>query len=718
LNILQRDILATSSIYGGLCDFRLWLAVALLTVAASAAGTADANQEAVRDQTQEATAQEAVQGAAGRETGPGSAGQEAAEGVEAGQESPATSLEVPVAPEPKLGDIADGSRADHVHVLDLRDQTGSLIRADDPIALPFSPRQTCQECHDYETISGGWHFNAVDPDVGPGRRGEPWVLFDPVSATQVPLSHRDWQGVAHPEELGLSPFLFTERFGRHLPGGGVSEADADEPLDIYLRWMVSGRAEVNCLGCHDRESGHDQAEYDRQMRQQNYRWAAAATSAFTTVTGSAKAMPDNYDIYAGGAPDLADAIPPTVEYDSGRFNRQGKVLFDVPRRAPEERCYFCHSSVTIEEADGADAARAQRWEADLDVHMVAGLTCVDCHRNGLDHLITRGYEWEAADRDDSTVAAYSCAGCHIRDQESQVPGNGGMGAPYPAHRGLPVVHFEKLACTACHSGPWPTDSVQRVKLSRTHALGTHGVRKGDDVAPYVLSPVFARDEDGKIAPHRMIWPAYWGFMRGDAIEAAPAEDVRASALAAVLAEEPEGGPNVERLRAGSWPLFSEAQMVRILGDLAGLFPESGEPVYVGGGKVFSLDGAGGTSLLAEENHPAAQPYSWAFAHDVRPAEQSLGIRGCDDCHALGAPFSFATVTAPVPFDFAEGATISMTSLQDMNAVYPRVFAFTFLFRPLVKYTIIICSIIMLLVVLLYALKGLEVLLIAWSGGDS
>ena len=709
MNLLLKDIPATSPAPGR--RHRLGvppgvaLGLALVLVPAGAAGSAGV-QEGTQSKT--TSAQEGTQPAEAvppENVSPDEASEQAST-----EQTPQREAALPEAP--KLGDVPDGSRADHIHVLDLRDETGALIRPGDPIALPFSPRQTCQECHDYEMISGGWHFNATDPEVAPGRRGEPWVLFDPVSATQVPLSHRDWPGVVHPEELGLSPFAFTERFGRHLPGGGVSEEEFDEPLDVYLRWMVSGKAEVNCLGCHDREAGHDQAEYDRQVRQQNYRWAAAATSAFTTVTGSAKAMPDNYDIYAGGAPDLADALPPTVEYDSGRFNRQGKVLFEVPRRAPEERCYFCHSSVTI---DAEPEEREARWEGDLDVHMAAGLTCVDCHRNGLDHLITRGYEGEAGDRNDASVASFSCAGCHIRDAESHVPGSGGMGAPYPAHRGLPVVHFEKLACTACHSGPWPSDTAPRVKLSRTHALGTHGVRKGDDVAPYVLSPVFVRDDDGKIAPHRLIWPSFWGFVQGDEIEPAPAADVRTAALAAVLADEPEGGPNVERLRAGSWPLFSEAQMVRILGDLAGLFPEKGTPVYVGGGKVFSADGG---SLSADEAHPAASPYSWAFAHDVRPAEQSLGIRGCDDCHALDAPFSFATVTAPVPFDFAEGATVSTTSLQDLNAVYPRVFAFTFLFRPLVKFTIIICSIIMLLVVLLYALRGLEVVLAAWSGGDS
>ncbi len=703
LILLQKYIADTSSAWSRLSVLGVSLGVALAVTLGAAAAQEQAPGDGRQAPAQQATTQEEVQGAASE--------QEAAETEEAQESTPTA----PATPQPKLGDVADGSRADHVHILDLRDETGSLIRLDDPVPQPFSPKQTCQECHDYDLISDGWHFNAADPQVGAGRRGEPWVLVDPISATQVPLSYRDWPGALNPEELGLSPFLFTETFGRHLAGAGVSEEESDEPLDIYLRWLVSGRAEANCLGCHDREAGHDQAEYDRQMRQQNFRWAAAATSAFTTVTGSAKAMPDNYDIYSGGPLDLSGAPPPSVEYDKSRFNRQGKVLFEVPRRGPEERCYFCHSSATISEA------REERWQADQDVHMAAGLTCVDCHRNGLDHLIIRGYEWEAEERGDSSVAAFSCAGCHIGDQESATPGNGGMGAPYPAHRGLPVSHFETLACTACHSGPWPSETAQRVKLSRTHALGTHGVKKGDFVAPYVLSPVYVRDDDGKIAPHRLIWPAYWGFMQGEAnesalpIEPAPLEDVRTAALAAVLADEPEGGPNVARIQAGSWPLFSEAQMKRILEDLAGRFPEMGTPVDVGGGKVFSLVGSG---LSAEEDHPAARPYSWALAHDVRPAERSLGIRGCDDCHALGAPFSFGTVLAPVPFEFADGAAIRMTSLQGMNAVYPRVFALSFLFRPLVKYTIFVCCMIMLLVILFYALRSLEVVLHTGSSDGS
>jgi len=609
--------------------------------------------------------------------------------------------------EPKLGDVNDGSRSPAVHLIELFDEDGARIDPGAANPLPFSPRQTCLPCHDYAAVGSGWHFNAADPNAPAGRRGEPWVLVDRATATQVPLSLRGWPGTAKPEEFGLSPFLFTETFGRHLNGGGISETESDEPLDIYWRWRVSGPAEINCLSCHDTEAGHDQAEYARQMGQQNYRWAAAATSGFASVVGSARGMPDNYDIYAGSAPDLGQVVPPGIAYDESRFNDERKVLLGLSRDIPAERCYFCHSAKAIGETP------VERWEADEDVHLTAGLTCVDCHRNGLDHLMTRGYEWEGRDRNEASVASLSCAGCHIGDDEADVPTSGRHGAPAPAHKGLPTIHFDKLSCTACHSGPRPAQQAQRVKLSRTHALGTHQVHRGDDVVPYIMSPVYVRDDDGKIAPHRLMWPAYWGFERDGDIEPAPLADVRAIALATVLEEATEDSPNVVRLSTGDWPQFSESQMIRILGELATLHPDRGTPVYIGGGKLFR---AAGSAVAIEEAHPAAQPYTWAFAHDVRPAQQSLGVRGCDDCHSTGAPFAFGTVTAPLPLEFAAGSTLSMESLQDTGAAYSRAFALSFLFRPLFKYLITICCIVLMLLLLLYSLKGLESMLESWSSG--
>jgi hypothetical protein len=77
------------------------------------------------------------------------------------------------AQEPKLGDVSDGSRAVPVHLIPLYDEEGTMIRLGDQPMLPFSTKQTCLPCHDYDKISNGWHFNAGQAHVPPGRHGQP-----------------------------------------------------------------------------------------------------------------------------------------------------------------------------------------------------------------------------------------------------------------------------------------------------------------------------------------------------------------------------------------------------------------------------------------------------------------------------------------------------------------------------------------------------------------
>ena len=80
-----------------------------------------------------------------------------------------------------------------------------------------------------------------------------WLIQSVLRRYHFP--HRDWTGTLKPETFGLSPFLFTQKFGRHLNGGGISENDSTESVDTYFRWLVSGKIEINCLSCHDADPG-------------------------------------------------------------------------------------------------------------------------------------------------------------------------------------------------------------------------------------------------------------------------------------------------------------------------------------------------------------------------------------------------------------------------------------------------------------------------------
>lgn len=592
-----------------------------------------------------------------------------------------------------------GSRSIPVHRIPLQvidpldeEEVFAVTPEDEETLLPFSTRKTCSECHvcrhDYDTISQGWHFNALDPNVSIGRPGEPWILSDAALAVQIPLSYRKWPGTYRPEQLGLSTFQFTQHFGQHLPGGGPGEVESSDKGDI-LRQMISGKLEINCLLCHNAHPGQDPAEVAHQVEQHNFRWAAAAGCEFTHMEGAAKDMPDTFD---PSMPDLLEdstKIPPTLTYKAEVFNEKDEVLFDIVREVPDERCYFCHSQINLDKEGG------EKWQADEDVHLQAGMTCVDCHREGLSHQTIRGYEGEVTDN--PLAAQSTCRGCHL-GTESESPQAGRLGAPVPLHKGIPTIHFEKLTCTACHSGPWPEDNTERVQTSRSHHLGTHGPVAAATALPHISVPVFAPEADGKLAPHKLLWPAFWGAMDAnntDTVTPLPLKTVT-KAVGPILATLTPSAP-------GNWPDLEPNHVTTALKALGEAGIEA--PVYIAGGQIHLLGDA--EALETNTKHSAAQPYLWPLAHNVRPAAQSLGVRSCQDCHNNQAPFLNATVKVDSPMVAHREATQSMLSFQGLDPQLARWFASSFVFRPWMKIVGLAACTLIALVLLVYGLRALN-----------
>ncbi len=606
------------------------------------------------------------------------------------------------------GDESDGSRAVAVHLLELFEEEGEKIFPDDDPLLPFSVRQTCGgTCHNIDIISKGWHFNSVDPNIVGGRAGEPWIFVDAATCTQIPVSYRLWPGTFRPEEIGLTTWQFTLLFGRHTPGGGAGEIESEDP-DEVMRGFVSGKLEVNCLACHNASEGQDQAEYATQVARQNFRWAAAGACEFASIKGVALLQSESYD------PLMSDDISTTYRKDA--FDPENQVLFDIVREVPNERCYFCHSNKVI------GAGISEKWAADEDIHLKAGMKCVDCHRNGLGHNITRGYEGEEQILDPSR-AALTCQGCHIEGESSTGPVAGRLGAPVAKHPGIPTVHFDRLSCTACHSGPWPDRKTYRVKTSRAHALGTHNVNKSDDSLPHIITPVFAEERgyysaylgkllmkqpEGKIGPHNLIWPAFWGFMEEGNVRPVAIDIVRP------IAGKIIGGEDLPA--SGDWPSVSEEQIAEVLALLLSEGTVEGKPVYISGGKLYSLDD-NDPNQLSQTEHPAAEAYLWPIAHNVRPAAQSLGIRKCQDCHSTSEGFFFGRVAIDTPIESEVKCVKEMLEFQDVPAFYTKAFAMSFVFRPMLKIVAIISCAILGAVVLLYALKALDLVAKILAGKD-
>lgn len=600
------------------------------------------------------------------------------------------------------------SRNPYVHRLTLYDEDGKAIDPKDSAAQPYSPRATCGKCHDYEKISAGYHFNAPDRSVDPGPRGEPWIFTDARTRTQLPLSARDWAGARSLNDLALTPWTFVQSFGRHMPGGGLGDKFADTPADPNARWNISGKLDIDCLICHSADNRHDPAERAAQLSSENYKWAPVAAAGLAIVQGQARnlaavdpnAIPDP-DPEKANAPAARPSLK--IVYDKTRFDLNDRVTFNVTRRPAADRCYFCHSARQV----GNNAP--MRWQTDKDVHLAAGLTCTDCHRNGIDHNITRGRE-SAAQDSGAVVApsattqtpndiAMSCRGCHLGTDQSQA---GRLGAPRPRHAGLPAVHFDKLTCTACHSGPMPQDSAGTVQTSMAHGLGLSSQDRRDDATPYIAQPVMVKGPDGKIAPTRMMWPSFWAYRKKNMIpdnRITPLSPQAVAKLAAAaLPEAKDSAP------------LSHEQIIKVLKALA-VDKEAGDPLYVHGGNITTLNGYG-YEENAPYNNPLALPYSWAIGHDVRPAQQALGANNnCRQCHNQTSPFMFGKVAT----ELGRAPSLPMTYFEEQDPALAANFAMSFMFRPYLKITGFVSSAIVAAILALYGLGGLRVLLRRFAG---
>jgi hypothetical protein len=608
-----------------------------------------------------------------------------------------------------------------LHNIPLHDAQGKVITPPAPLsddgkpqdsrAAPYSTVQTCGKCHDYGLISQGWHFNAAQGSVKAGRPGEPWILTDPATHTQIPLSFRGWQGTFKPSDVGISDYDFVTNFARHLPGGGVGEPSKIDAADPRMgRMQITGTLEIDCLICHQSTGRYDHDARFTAVKGQDFRWAPSIAEGLGTFASfrSAGAMADQW--HPGGN---VPSTLPAIRYNRSRFDADNNVLFQVTRRAPANNCYYCHTS----ETELGDA----RWHSDTDVHLRAGMLCVDCHRNGIDHAIVRGYEGEAADRsvsgamvdlratilrrdnaaisdDDahnlarqqlqselSQVDTLSCRGCHM---------SGRLGSPALVHKGMPPVHFEKLSCTACHSGPFPAPGQTIVHTSLAHKLGLPASARGKNTAPVIIEPVFLYGMDGKIEPFKMVWPSYWARLKdGKITPILPAEAGKAAKFPKQESEDlPRDPYNTKPL--------ADAQIQQVLESFPD-DPAKGPAVYIAAGKLYRLN----NGKLASEENAAAKPYAWALAHDVRPASQALGARGCADCHSSDSQVYFATITARGPVDSTNALSKGIWEMRGDDKTVGSIFAYTFTFRPMLKCIVFGAAFVVLAVLAHYGLRG-------------
>ncbi|MFN3192718.1 MAG: hypothetical protein ACE361_19555 [Aureliella sp.] len=583
------------------------------------------------------------------------------------------------------------NQSGYVHWIELYDADNRKI---DPTAenpKPYSPEKTCGRCHDFDTIAHGWHFNSIDPEAKHGRRGQPWIYSDPRTGTHLPISYRGWEGTFSPEQLQLSRWQVAEKLGGYMPGGGIGSAEslaAPSPEGSEDRSKVTGELPVDCMMCHrNTGNGYSPFAWTEQVEEQNFAYAPSVALGIATVSGNMTRLKDDFDPTA----EDAAAKLPKLTYEAGRFRHDGMVFFDLVRKPKSDSCNYCHTNSAAESVMGG------RWMHDDDVHTRAGIACADCHRNALDHHTIRGYEDEEHVAG-KLVAAFSCSGCHMGEglgadvkplKGDVLPGR--LGAPNPAHRGIPPIHFEKMTCTSCHSGPLPSAELGRQVNSIAHSLGHHIKRTGLESPGIVAGlqmPITdaLREGDGgsdaspgKYAPHRLMWPSFWATLVDGKLTPLPPEKayelvrrplkvrrdfeeelsevkIALSKRKELLGEERARVKEEERTEAEQ-EIMSNAENEarteqvneRMSAALAAIEEEftGTQAVFISGGSGFVRDGEDAIKESDDQAiSRAAKPYAWPMAHNVRPARQSLGISGCTECHSDGS-FYFQAEVNPV-----------------------------------------------------------------------
>ena len=579
----------------------------------------------------------------------------------------------------------------------LLDEDGNII---DPVKganadKPYSPKQTCGKCHDYEKITRGYHFTQGKGEkptadqaarcqwaVSPGNYGGTWCSPAPLYRYLSPKRN------ASAATMDLTSFSFlTAGCGGCHPGGGSAELDREgKRYDRWMadpasglspggdngfdgdyhqaRWSETGVLEADCLVCH--LPAYDMAERRRQIKRLNFRWAPAAGAGLAAVTGS-----------------VAEGQPVTVAYDKRHFRPDGTLAPHIVREPRNEACLACHAKPGWKK-------RGANFRARTDVHLRAGLKCVDCHPAGSsaaderirgkeEHQIGKGDDPGGHVRDDLDNTGRDCADCHA---------TGALGAPIARHRWLPPLHLDAIACQTCHIPERVVKAAQfqagdvfnpgaRIPAKGKHLWTFYGpdmkywnhygdleMMGYDDKPAEPYRPLLARYK-GKIHPVNRVhsaWPAIAiqgtpGLMQprmGDIYKMWAAHE-----------KDPTQYPELDKIRDDNGdgvievnrPAEIEALIAAVTRRLeaAGYPLEGKRVVWACNDRIYES----GTKYRTMAKHECeASPYGnvHKYSHDVYPAESALGVNGCTDCHHPSSPFFFASV-AKYPFD-AEGKPVT------------------------------------------------------------
>jgi len=378
-----------------------------------------------------------------------------------------------------------------------------------------------------------------------------------------------------------------------------------------------------------------------------------------------------------------------VTYDKSKFDENGMVSLHIVSEPRNATCLNCHAKPDWKKKGASYTVRA-------DVHIKAGLHCIDCHAGGSHavdsrirgkevHQFGKGDDPSGHVRDDLDNTMRQCADCHS---------SGYLGAPVAQHKGLPPLHLQKIACQTCHI-PWRYVKSAQVQASDVFNAGP----KIDPPAKHIWTfydanmnywnhygelSMFTKDDQpttpyrpvlirykGKIYPANRVHSSWPGIVEEGKLglnqpfmkdvfmmwKAHNEDPSKYPDLSKFTDDNGDAVPEVNRPEEIDAVINSVKQYLTDTGfDLAGK-----KVVWVSDDRVYFS----GTKWEKLPKHDyEASPYAsvYKYSHDVAPANAALGAKGCSDCHSKNSHFFFAQV---VEYPFGEDgkpATIKQADL--------------------------------------------------------
>jgi hypothetical protein len=571
----------------------------------------------------------------------------------------------------------------------LYDEQGALI---DPVNKinpdkPYSPKQTCGKCHNYDLITEGFHFQQGKDEAAtglyaeryqwvstPGNYGGNWCSPAPLYNYLSPKQNKS------AKEMDMTSFTFiTNGCGTCHPGGGSFEFDRDgKRYDVEMDrrgftaggdnnfdgdyhkayWNRSGVGEGDCMFCHLPEYSYK--ERNSQLSKFNFRWMATAGSGLAKVEGSVK-----------------DTIPVTVNYDLIRFDKDGKVAMHLVREPRNETCLNCHAKPQWKK-------RGASFSVSTDVHMANGMKCVDCHAAGSMatdarisgkevHQFGKGDDPSGRVRDDLDNTMRTCRDCHL---------TGYLNAPIAEHAWLPSFHLDKLSCQACHIPERKVKSAL-VQVSDVYNPGTkispppkyiwtfydqhmnfwnhYGelamfTNKDQPADPFV--PQFAKYK-GQIFPVNPVHSAWPGiYTEGKkGLHQPKMKDIYT--MWTIHRKDPSQYPGLAIIRDDNGDSIPEVnrpeEIDAFIQSVIAYLKDNGHKldgkqiVWVNNDRMYK---SGSEFVLLDKEEYESSPYAsvYKYSHDVFPAKAGLGVKGCTECHSFSSPMFFAQI---VKYPFGE-----------------------------------------------------------------